>query len=326
MFSKGRSQGPGFKMYLVKIIVSLTMININKMLLAKNNNLHWRSPSLMKNIAVERINNINIGLKILKISLRFRFSLSPLLRFFLINFSTRFQGNKFLSFLSSTLMLGYAVPGLILAIGITQLLTFLDNYIEVFEFHGVRLDIRENSKVINNPNQYKKQYAEFIKVLDSITHWKNIYGDNVIHSIIVSMTKADSDILNLYNLCRKHIKSPKHIPMIVPLLEEIEDLKNSSLFLDNLLSNRIYKNHVVRHKNSTQEIMLGYSDSNKDGGIISSQWNVYKSQISLFKKGKQHQCNIVFFHGRGGTISRGGGPTYNSILSQPEGTVSNQIR
>ena len=199
-------------------------------------------------------------------------------------------------------------------------------YIEVFEFHGVRLDIRENSKVINNPNQYKKQYAEFIKVLDSITHWKNIYGDNVIHSIIVSMTKADSDILNLYNLCRKHIKSPKHIPMIVPLLEEIEDLKNSSLFLDNLLSNRIYKNHVVKHKNSTQEIMLGYSDSNKDGGIISSQWNVYKSQISLFKKGKQHQCNIVFFHGRGGTISRGGGPTYNSILSQPEGTVSNQIR
>jgi phosphoenolpyruvate carboxylase len=72
--------------------------------------------------------------------------------------------------------------------------------------------------------------------------------------------------------------------------------------------------------------MLGYSDSNKDGGIISSQWNVYKAQISLYKKGEDHNCNIVFFHGRGGTISRGGGPTYNSILSQPEGTISNQIR
>ena len=72
--------------------------------------------------------------------------------------------------------------------------------------------------------------------------------------------------------------------------------------------------------------MLGYSDSNKDGGIVSSQWNVYKAQISLFKTGKKNQINTIFFHGRGGTISRGGGPTYNSILSQPDGTITNQIR
>ena len=140
------------------------------------------------------------------------------------------------------------------------------------------------------------------------------------------MTKSDSDILNLFNICKKNIKSQKDIPMIVPLLEEIEDLQNSSSFLENLLSNKAYKEHITKNQNSTQEIMLGYSDSNKDGGIISSQWNVYKAQISLFKEGKKHKCNIVFFHGRGGTISRGGGPTYNSILSQPKGTISNQIR
>jgi len=202
---------------------------------------------------------------------------------------------------------------------------FLD-YVEVFQFHGVTLDIRENSKVINNPKKYTKQYSEFIKVLSSISEWKNIYGSTVINSLILSMTKSDSDILNLFNICKKNIKSQKDIPMIVPLLEEIEDLQNSSSFLENLLSNKAYKEHITKNQNSTQEIMLGYSDSNKDGGIISSQWNVYKAQISLFKEGKKHKCNIVFFHGRGGTISRGGGPTYNSILSQPKGTISNQIR
>ena len=202
---------------------------------------------------------------------------------------------------------------------------FLD-YVEVFQFHGVTLDIRENSKVINNQKKYTKQYSEFIKVLSSISEWKNIYGSTVINSLILSMTKSDSDILNLFNICKKNIKSQKDIPMIVPLLEEIEDLQNSSSFLENLLSNKAYKEHITKNQNSTQEIMLGYSDSNKDGGIISSQWNVYKAQISLFKEGKKHKCNIVFFHGRGGTISRGGGPTYNSILSQPKGTISNQIR
>ena len=202
---------------------------------------------------------------------------------------------------------------------------FLD-YVEVFQFHGVTLDIRENSKVINNPKKYTKQYSEFIKVLSSISEWKNIYGSTVINSLILSMTKSDSDILNLFNICKKNINSQKDIPMIVPLLEEIVDLQNSSSFLENLLSNRAYKEHITKNQNSTQEIMLGYSDSNKDGGIISSQWNVYKAQISLFKEGKKHKCNIVFFHGRGGTISRGGGPTYNSILSQPKGTISNQIR
>ncbi len=77
---------------------------------------------------------------------------------------------------------------------------------------------------------------------------------------------------------------------------------------------------------NSQEIMLGYSDSNKDGGIIASQWNVYKAQISMFEVGVNNDVNINFFHGRGGTISRGGGPTYDSIMSQPQGTISSQIR
>ena len=75
-------------------------------------------------------------------------------------------------------------------------------YVEAFEFHGVTLDIRENSKVINNPNTYKKQYEELIKVLTSISEWKITYGNNVINSVILSMTKSSSDILILYKLCK----------------------------------------------------------------------------------------------------------------------------
>ena len=114
--------------------------------------------------------------------------------------------------------------------------------------------------------------------------------------------------------------------MLVPLLEQIDDLQRGDAILNGLLSSKQYKDHLIKNFKSTQEIMLGYSDSNKDGGIVSSQWNVYKAQVSLFKIGKKNQINTIFFHGRGGTISRGGGPTYNSILSQPNGTITNQIR
>ena len=139
------------------------------------------------------------------------------------------------------------------------------------------------------------------------------------------MTKNENDILNLFSLCRKYIKDFKDIPMLVPLFEEIEDLEKSHDIISRLLSNKDYLKHL-NHLDSKQEIMLGYSDSNKDGGIVTSQWSVYKSQIALFKTGKENNIEISFFHGRGGTISRGGGPTYNSILSQPKGTISNSLR
>jgi len=118
----------------------------------------------------------------------------------------------------------------------------------------------------------------------------------------------------------------KNIPSITPLIEEIEELQKSHIILEKLFLNRQYKSFIEKFKNSNQEVMLGYSDSNKDGGIISSQWNVYKAQINLFKEGVANNINVTFFHGRGGTISRGGGPTYNSISAQPKGTVSSQIR
>ncbi len=204
--------------------------------------------------------------------------------------------------------------------------TKLDNFIELvyhFEFHGVSLDIRQNSAVINAKSG--SEYLDFEKLLKEIPELQKVYGDKVFNSIILSMTSSENDVLNLFNICKKHIPK-ENIPSLTPLIEEIEELQNSHLILQKLLSNEQYKSFIGKFKNDNQEIMLGYSDSNKDGGIISSQWNVYKAQINLFKEGVRNKVNITFFHGRGGTISRGGGPTYDSISAQPKGTVSSQIR
>ena len=204
--------------------------------------------------------------------------------------------------------------------------TKLDNFIEMvyqFEFHGVSLDIRQNSSVINA--QSGREYFDFEELIKEIPELQNIYGDKVFNSIILSMTSSESDILNLFNVCKKHMPK-KNIPSITPLIEEIEELQKSHIILEKLFLNKQYKSFIGKFKNNNQEVMLGYSDSNKDGGIISSQWNVYKAQINLFKQGVANNINVTFFHGRGGTISRGGGPTYNSISAQPKGTVSSQIR
>ena len=202
----------------------------------------------------------------------------------------------------------------------------LYNFIELvkkFQFHGVSLDIRQNSSVINAKSG--KDYLDFEDLIKDIPKLQKIYGDTVFNSIILSMTKSENDVLNLFKICKKYI-SEENIPSVTPLIEEIDDLQRADIILRKLLLDNQYILFIKKFQNSNQEIMLGYSDSNKDGGIISSQWNVYNAQIDLFKEGIKKNVNVTFFHGRGGTISRGGGPTYNSISAQPKGTISNQIR
>ena len=205
---------------------------------------------------------------------------------------------------------------------ISKLDDFVD-YVKQFEFHGVTLDIRQNSSIINSKKG--KIYKDFINLIKEIPELQHIYGQKVFNSIILSMTKSHQDMLNLYYLCNSLIPD-KNIPTLTPLIEEIEDLQSSHLILNEILKDKKYYKFIKTFKSNNQEVMLGYSDSNKDGGIIASQWNVYKAQISLFNIAKKNNININFFHGRGGTISRGGGPTYDSIMSQPKGTISSQIR
>ena len=133
------------------------------------------------------------------------------------------------------------------------------------------------------------------------------------------MTRNLSDLLVVYLLMRETQLLNTKI-RVVPLLETIEDLQNGSEILEKFLQHPIT---ISRAKNldGKQEVMLGYSDSNKDGGTIASKWNLHKAEIALSEIGKKHNTEIYFFHGTGGTISRGGGKYHRFLESMPEQTV-----
>ena len=112
---------------------------------------------------------------------------------------------------------------------------------------------------------------------------------------------------------------------MVPLFETIGDLRRAPEILDALLKNEVYAEYLAK-RGKIQEIMIGYSDSGKDGGIVSSNWELYKVQTQLVKIARLHGVRLRLFHGRGGTIGRGGGPTHRAIMSQPPGTVAVRIK
>ncbi|MEM9143933.1 MAG: phosphoenolpyruvate carboxylase, partial [Bacteroidota bacterium] len=164
------------------------------------------------------------------------------------------------------------------------------------------------------------------------------YGFNCIGSFIVSMTRSFSDLLTVYLLAKEAgltqmtgegLVCKVHV---VPLLETIEDLENGPDILRKYLSNAMvarsleYERQQKKLARPRQQIMVGYSDSNKDGGIMASQWNLYKAQYKLAQVGEEFGVDIRFFHGKGGSISRGSGPTHYFIQALPYGSPKGDIR
>lgn len=137
---------------------------------------------------------------------------------------------------------------------------------------------------------------------------------------VVSMTKAPSDILAICLLQRE--AGVKHFLRVVPLFETLSDLQSAGDCLDSLLSCAWYKNHIQGH----QEIMIGYSDSGKDAGILAAGWAQYRAQEECVQVAKRHAIRLTLFHGRGGTVGRGGQPAHMAILSQPPGSVAGRLR
>ncbi|MCB1141389.1 MAG: phosphoenolpyruvate carboxylase [Leptospiraceae bacterium] len=151
------------------------------------------------------------------------------------------------------------------------------------------------------------------------------YGQEGIGSFIVSMTRGLSDLLVVYVFMREVGLLNSGI-QVVPLFETIGDLQHSDRILDQYLSHPLTKRNTDTEGKAIQEVMLGYSDSNKDGGILASRWNLYETEEKLTKLSQKHKIELKFFHGRGGTISRGGGKIHRFLESMPYSSVSGKLK
>ncbi|HEY0910907.1 MAG TPA: phosphoenolpyruvate carboxylase [Bradyrhizobium sp.] len=154
------------------------------------------------------------------------------------------------------------------------------------------------------------------------------FGPEAISQCVISMCKGMSDMLEVAVLLKEvGLVNPsgRSAINIVPLFETIEDLQASSVIMDRMFSLHDYRK-LVDSLGSVQEVMLGYSDSNKDGGFVTSGWELYKAEIGLVEVFQRHGVRLRLFHGRGGSVGRGGGPSYDAIMAQPGGAVIGQIR
>src|SRR5512146_912352 len=150
-------------------------------------------------------------------------------------------------------------------------------------------------------------------------------------SFIISGTEDVRDILSAYLIAREADLFVDEAAMesctlpIVPLFETIEDLRRAPAVMRELFAVPVVK-RTIRALGGVQEVMIGYSDSNKDGGFLTSNWELYKAQIKLTRVGKECGVPIAFFHGRGGSVSRGGAPTGRAIAAQPAGSINGRFR
>ena len=155
------------------------------------------------------------------------------------------------------------------------------------------------------------------------------YGKAAIENVVISKTDGVSDILEVAVLLKEVglLRPLEHAldVNIVPLFETIGDLVNAGPIMDRLLAIPLY-NRLLGSRGALQECMLGYSDSNKDGGFLTSGWALYRAEIALTRVFARHGITLRLFHGRGGSVGRGGGPSYQAILAQPQGAVQGQIR
>ncbi|AOZ00599.1 phosphoenolpyruvate carboxylase [Cupriavidus sp. USMAHM13] len=182
---------------------------------------------------------------------------------------------------------------------------------------------------------YSEQTRNELAIFAKARELRARYGKRVARNYIISHTETLSDLIEVMLLQKEtglltgalgDRRDPARMElMVIPLFETIEDLRNAAGIMQSLLDLPGFAS-VLAHHGGEQEVMLGYSDSNKDGGFLTSNWELYQAELALVQLFEARKVKLRLFHGRGGTVGRGGGPTYQAILSQPPGTVNGQIR
>ncbi|MCJ8142373.1 phosphoenolpyruvate carboxylase [Ancylobacter sp. A5.8] len=175
---------------------------------------------------------------------------------------------------------------------------------------------------------YSEETIGEMNMLRACARIHKIYGAEAIQTCIISKAESVSDMLELALLLKEvGLVDPagSSAVNIVPLFETIGDLRNSAKVMEQMFRLPEYRK-LVDSRGGMQEVMLGYSDSNKDGGFVTSGWELYKAEIELIEVFKRHGVRLRLFHGRGGSVGRGGGPSYDAILAQPGGAVQGAIR
>ncbi len=239
----------------------------------------------------------------------------------------------------------------------------LEKQLNIFGLHVARLDIREDASRINAvvgeilraldlaPNFENNCDADRIEHLTSLLEeppdnladrpgvtrqtaetWsvfklmhraQEVYGKDLFGAFVISMAQCPADVLSVLLLsrwagCQENL-------MIAPLFETVDDLQNAPEVLDFLFNHTHYRQHL-RNNGDHQMVMIGYSDSNKDAGYLSANWNLYQAQEQIAKVCSEYGVKLTLFHGRGGTVARGGGPANRAILAQPPGTINGRFR
>jgi phosphoenolpyruvate carboxylase len=176
---------------------------------------------------------------------------------------------------------------------------------------------------------YSDETRGELEICRAAAEMRQLYGDSSIVNYVISKTDDVSDVLEVALLLREAglLRPHEHrLDLnIVPLFETIADLRNAGRVMDRLLSLPGYA-RLLPSRAATHEVMLGYSDSNKDGGFLTSGWELFKAERALVEVFARHGVRLRLFHGRGGSVGRGGGPTYQAVLAQPAGAVQGQIR
>jgi phosphoenolpyruvate carboxylase len=176
---------------------------------------------------------------------------------------------------------------------------------------------------------YSDETSGELAILKATAEAHHRYGSEAVPHYVISMATTVSDLLEVAVLLKEagllHPNEGRLDLDIVPLFETIEDLQNCGDVMEAVLSLPDYA-RLLASRGRIQEVMLGYSDSNKDGGFLTSGWELYKAEIALVEVFRRHDLRIRLFHGRGGSVGRGGGPSYQAILAQPPGAVRGAIR